>query len=353
VLELVLQQTNSTITTTILQDTSGSPLQWAISNWFLLLSSFAALFTITAYTVKTYARWRRNWRKYCCRGLPSKRIFSSGKYGYDQKTFLKDIRSVDLALAQLRTWYTDGKPILLRGVAGIGKSRLVTEFIYSLSIWRRVWTRVLMPSPHEMNSGFPPFFKRGCILFLDNLHEFRDKGNDSKLEYYIKSNRFKVVATIPAEKYDPDWGLLTRFTWHEILVENWTPQEGRRLAQTKGMKFTPSEFKGTPLSILAPDAELTRSYDLLSPGGKAVLRALKIIKTHLGCFADYDLISAIQSSDSKFEYSDFLNIISKKAFWCKIDDSKCMLADESEGFVQYDVSMNDAYRLQLVLMGRK
>lgn len=352
-LELVLQQTNSTITTTILQETGGSPGQWAMSYWLVLLPSFAALFTIATYAMRIYARWRRGWRKYYCRGLPYKRIFRSGEYGYDQKTFLKDIHSVDLALGELRTWYADGKPILLRGVPGIGKSRLVTEFIFGISAWKRFWTRVLMSTPHEMSKGFPPFFTRGCILFLDDLHEFRGKVPDSKLKLYIESNKFKVVATIPAGKYDPDWEVLSRFTWHVIPLENWTPEEGKKLAQTKGVKFTPGTFKGTPLSILAPDAELARSYDLLSRGEKGVLRALKIIKAHLGCFADYDLVSAIQSPESKFEYAHFLEIISKKGFWCKIDDSKCVLADGCEDIVQYDVSMNDAYRLQAVLMGGK
>ena len=325
---------------------------WSVSDWITLLGVIGALASIVGLPLAYLAIRKPRWRKYRCRGLPYRTIFRSGDYGYDQKTFLKDIRSVDLALEELRTWYGDCRPLLLKGAAGIGKSRLVTEFIYGLSIWRRIYVRVLMPTPHEMNIRFPPFFKRGCILFLDDLHEFRYRVDDSKLEHYVKSDGLKVIATIPAEKYDSSWELLSRFTWREILVENWTPQEGRRLAHTKGMEFAPNEFKGTPLSVLAPDTQLKRSYDLLSPGGKAVLRALKIVKTHLGCYADYDLISALQSSGSKFGHEDFLEIISK-GFWCKTDDSKCMLADGIEDFVQYNVSMSDAFVLQLVLMGGK
>lgn len=239
---------------------------WSVSDWLTLLGVIGALASIVGLPLAYLAIRKPRWRKYRCRALPYKRIFRGGDYGYDQKTFLKDVRSVDIALGKLKTWYAGGKPLLLGGAAGIGKSRLVTEFTYHLSIWRRVWTRVLMPGPHEMNSELPPFFKRGCIMFLDDLHEFRDKVKDEKLEYYIKSNRFKVIATIPTEKYDPNWELLSKFIWHETLVENWTTQEGRKLAETKGTKFAPSEFKGTPLSILAPDTQLKRSYDLLSQG---------------------------------------------------------------------------------------
>jgi hypothetical protein len=318
------------------------------TNWLTILTALAALASIATFVL---GRRRPRWRKYRCRGLPYERIFRGKEYGYDPKRFLEDVQSVDTALKEVGTWYAQStKPLLITGVIGVGKSRLTTEFIGRLSWRNRLLTRVLMPTPHELNEMFPPFFTRRCILFLSDLHEFRDKVNDSKLEFYIKSDRFRVVATMPTEKYDPSWGLVSGFTWQEVRVQNWTPQDGTKLAQIKGIKFTPTEFNGTPLSILAPDAQLKRSYDLLSPAGKSILRALKIIKAHLGCYADYDLVSALQSSENRFEYEDFLDIISKNGFWCRTDDSKYMLADGLENFVQYDVSMNDAYRLQLVLM---
>jgi hypothetical protein len=130
----------------------------------------------------------------------------------------------------------------------------------------------------------------------------------------------------------------------------WTAAEGRRLADTAKMNFELDAFTGTPLSVLAPAAEIRRSYDLLSAGGKAVLEILKIIKTHLGCFADYGLIFALQTAECRFEYPDFLALISKRGFWCKAYDSKCLLADGMEDFIPYQVSMEDAYRLQTVLI---
>jgi hypothetical protein len=290
------------------------------------------------------------WRKYRCRKLPYDRIFRGREYGYDPKTFLKDIKSVEVGLNQLKTWYKNGgEPILLKGVTGIGKSRLVTEFIGHLGMWDRLWRKVLMPTPHEMNEKFPPFFTRCCILFLNDLHEFRHSVLDSKLSFYVENKKFKVVATIPTEKYDPDWPLLSRFTWREVSLESWTPEEGRRLANIKNIAFESRTFKGTPLSVLAPDAEIKRSYELLSSGEKAVLIALKIIKAHLACFTDYELVSAMQPSVGKFDYSDFLNVVSKRGLWCKIDDSKCLLADGMEDFIPYEVSITDAYRLQIIL----
>ena len=316
-------------------------------------SAAAIVVAIVTLSVTVYLRiWKPRWRKYRCRGLPYEGIFRGKEYGYDPDTFLKKAKSVELALTRLRAWYDDnGKPLLLRGVTGVGKSRLVTEFTGSLSIGDRLRRHVLMPTPHEMNERLPPVFASGCILFLNDLHEFRDGVPDWKLRFYVEDKKFKVVATIPAEKYDPNWPVLSSFIWDEIAVEAWTPEEGRRLAEATKVRFEPASFKGTPLSVLAPDAEVKRSYELLSPGGKAVLQALKIIKVHLGCFADYDLISAIQGPGGKFDYSDFLHVISKRGFWCKTYDLRCLLADGVEDFIPYQVPIEDAYRLQVVLEG--
>jgi hypothetical protein len=291
------------------------------------------------------------WRKYRCRGLPYETLFRGEEYGYNSKTFLTDVGSVDIALKGLRTWCAEGaKPLLIKGVTGVGKSRLATEFIGRLG-WRyRLWRKVLVPTPHELSEMLPPVFTRGCILFLNDLHEFRDSIPDAKMKFYLQSKKFNVLATIPTEKYEPSWSVLSKFVWEEMSLELWTAVEGRKLADTAEMNFEPDAFTGTPLSVLAPAAEIRRSYDLLSSGGKAVLQILKIIKTHLGCFADYELISALQTAECRFEYTDFLVLISKRGFWCKTYDSKCLLADGMEDIIPYQVSMEDAYRLQTVLI---
>jgi len=209
-----------------------------------------------------------------------------------------------------------------------------------------------MPMPHELNERFPPFLTRGCVLFLNDLHEFRDDVVlDQKLRFYVEDRKFKTVATIPCEKYDSNWPVLSRFIWDEISLGTWSLEEGRRLARTKSIKLEPSTFRGTPLSVLAPDAELRRSYELLPAGGKAVLQVLKIIKSVLGCFADYELISAMQSPQGKFDHSDFQHVVSKGDVWCKTHDSRCMLADGLEDIIPYEVSSEDANRLQTVLLG--
>jgi hypothetical protein len=209
-----------------------------------------------------------------------------------------------------------------------------------------------MPRPDELAEKASPIFANGCILFLNDLHEYRGIA-DYKLQSYIQSERFSVVATIPTEKYDANWSVLSCFIWHEVNVETWTPDEGRRLARSKKITFEPRTFKGTPLSVLAPDAELKRAFELLPPGAQTILQILKIIKTHLGCFADYELISATQLPGHKFDHSDFLVIISNRGFWCKTYDSKCLLADGVEDLIPYQVSIQDAYRLQILLLGEE
>lgn len=317
---------------------------WLAANWFVVSITVAALILVYLQIKKS------RWQKYSCRKLPYNRIFRGKEYGYNPQTFLMDITSVDNVLKGLKTWYIDGsKPLLIKGVTGIGKSRLVTEFIGSLSMWDRFRRRVLMPTLHEMNEKFSLFITRGCILFLNDLHEFRDSVPDSKLSFNVENKKFKVVVTIPTEKYDSKWPVLSRFSWSEISLEPWTFEEGNRLARISNVVFEPKTFKGTLLFVLAPDAEIKRSYELLSSGGKAVLHILKIIKIHLACFADYELVSAMQSSAGIFDYSDFLDVISNKEFWCKTYDSRCLLADGMEDFIPYDVSIKDAYRLQMIL----
>jgi hypothetical protein len=322
-------------------------LSWITSNW---LTVFGVLATIAGLFLGYLAIRKPRWRKYRCRALPYARIFRGEEYGYNPRTFLKDVRTVDFALGKLETWYKgDSKPLLLKGVTGAGKSRLATEFIGRLGVRGRIWRRVLMPTPYEMSDKFPPIFTNRCILFLNDLHEFRGAVPDSKLSFYIENKKLKVVATIPTEKYDPNWEVLSRFTWHEVSLEAWASEEGRRLAEMSSVMFDLRTFRGTPLSVLAPNAELRRSYEVLSSGEKAVLRALKLIKIHLGCYADYELISTIQSPEDNFNRSDFLNVVSRGGFWCKTYDSRYLLADGLEECIPYDVSVQDAYRLQAVL----
>lgn len=323
-----------------------------MSNWLTLLEALAAIAAILGVPLAIITLRKPRWSKYRCRGLPYKILFRGEEYGYNPKTFLKDVKSVNIALKGLRTWYTAGakKPLLITGVTGVGKSRLATEFIGRLGWQYRLWRKVLVPTPHELSEMSPPIFTRGSILFLNDLQEFRDSIPDAKMKFYLESKKFKVLATIPKEKYDPNWSVLSKFIWQELSLELWTALEGKKLADTAKMNFEPDTFTGTPLSVLAPAAEIRRSYELLSPGGKAILQILKIIKTHLGCFADFELISALQTAECSFDQTDFLVLISKRGFWCKTYDSKCLLADGMDDIIPYQASMEDAYRLQTVLM---
>jgi hypothetical protein len=326
---------------------------WILSHWLILLEALAAVATILGVPLAIIALRKPRWHKYRCRGLPYGSLFRGEEYGYNSKTFLRDVKSVDIALKKLGIWYAEGtKPLLIKGVTGVGKSRLATEFIGCLGWGYRLWRKVLVPTPYELSEISLPVLSGGCILFLNDLHEFRDSSHDEKLKFYIESKKFKVVATIPTEKYDPNWSVLSKFIWEELSLPLWTVGEGRTLAHAAGMKFEPDMFKGTPLSVLAPAAEVRRSYELLSPGGKAILRVLKIIKAHLGCFADYELISALQTPECRFDYADFLSLTAKRA-WCKTYGAKYLLADGTEEIIPYQVVTEDAYRLQTVLVGEE
>jgi hypothetical protein len=153
------------------------------------------LTTIIGLFLAYLAIRKPRWRKYRCRGLPYDTLFRGEEYGYNSKTFLRDVTSVDTALKGLRTWYTKGtKPLLFKGVTGVGKSRLATEFIGRLN-WRyRLWRKVLVPTPHELSEMLPPIFTRRCVLFLNDLHEFRDIVPDAKMKFFkARNSRFSQL----------------------------------------------------------------------------------------------------------------------------------------------------------------
>jgi tetratricopeptide (TPR) repeat protein len=268
---------------------------------------------------------------------------------YEQE-FLEDAGNISVVMKRLQNWFSkDRESILLVGQIGVGKSRLVTEFLSRLPFYSRFLTRVLMPTPDEIRDSFPPLLSRKYILFLNDLHEYRGI-DDAKLKSYIQSGRFRVVATIPPEKRDPNWDVLSTFVWTEmLLIDLWHPEHGRKLAEAIGKKdYDPSTFRGTPLSVIAPDVEMRRAYEILPEGPKEVLKVLKIAKLQLGCYVDFQLVSGI--SDRELRHADFQNVVSREGFWCKTQDSKAILADGVEQFIEYEVSREDACRLQLFLM---
>jgi tetratricopeptide (TPR) repeat protein len=250
-------------------------------------------------------------------------------------------------MKRLEEWFSkDGASILLIGKIGIGKSRLVTEFLSGLSVCRRLHTRVLMPTPDEIRDKLPPLIAHRNILFLNDLHDYRGV-DDPKLAKYIDSRQFRVVATIPAEKNDPDWRILSRFVWTEqLLLSKWTNAQAEEVARLNGIEFDPAVFDGTPGSVFSPESNLKRAYEALKENGKEVLKALKIAKFHLGIPVDFELASAI--TDRELRHADFEAVVSQGE-WCKTYNAKAMLTDRAERCVDYAVSPEDAYRLQMIL----
>lgn len=329
-------------------------LEWIANNLVQILQIFTVSTTIVLIAL-AYLQWRatvkRRWRKYAVRGIPYGRIFKGKEYGYDPKTFLVDAGSLDRNLKTLEEWYAGKtKPLLVKGTTGVGKSRLVTQFLGQLGVWERLRRRVLMPTVDDLREKIPPRGANGCILFLDDLHQYRDPTVDSTLTDLLQDIRFKVVATIPSEKYDPSWPILQSYLWEEMKVQQWTEPQGKRLARTMNIAFDTAGFTGTPLSVIAPTAEIKRRFDLLPPDKKAVLESLKIIKTHLGCYAPYELASALAVPSGKFDESAFVDVTSIQKLWCKTDNSTAILADGVDESIRYDVTIGDAYGLQAVLM---
>ena len=324
---------------------------WVVSNWLAVLGVVATIVFGVLATILGYLAIRKpRWQKYRCRSLPYERMFRE-EYGYDPETFLTSVGSLERNFKTLRDWHAGKtKPLLVRGAIGSGKSRLASEFLGRLGLRERIRTRILMPTVNDMREKMPPRFVNGCILFLNDLHEFRGAVDDSKLVQLLLDKKTKILATIPDEAYDPSWSVLQSHYWQEMKVDPWTDGEGRRLAEIRNLAFDKSDFTGTPLSVIAPAAEIRRHFESLPRDRKAVLEALKVIKTHLGCFATFELASALTVPSGKFDPQAFADIIGIRKFWCKADGSAAMLADGMDDFVKYEVSVRDAYALQIALM---
>lgn len=326
---------------------------WIASNW---LTIFVVLSTVAGLYLAYLAIRKPRWKKYRCRVLPYGRIFREKEYGHDPKTFLTNVGSLDRNFRTLRDWHAGKtKPLLVKGATGVGKSRLVAEFLRELGFWERLRRRVLMPTLNDVREKLPPRFAKGCILFLNDLHEYRDPVVDSglvdsRLIQFMQNKRPKVIATIPSEVYDPSWSVLQSYLWDEVKVEQWTEDEGRRLAKARNIAFDATGFTGTPLSVIAPAAEIRRRFDLLPKDRKAVLEALKVVKAHLGCYASCELASSLTVPSGKFDNYAFTDITLRQELWCKTDNSTAMLADGVDDYIRYEVSIGDAYGLQDILM---
>jgi tetratricopeptide (TPR) repeat protein len=318
----------------------------------LSVSGWIAVLGIVATLAIGYLTLRKpRWKKYRCRGLPYDRIFREKEYGHDPKIFLTDVGSLNRNFKMIEDWHTGKtKPLLVKGTTGVGKSRFVTEFLRELSFWERLRRRVLMPTVNDVREKKPPRFARWCILFLNDIHEYRDPVNDSRLYEFIQNKRFKIIATIPSEMYDPSWSVLQSYLWDEIRVEQWTEEEGRRLAKARNIAFDVNAFTGTPLSVIAPASEMRRRFDLLPPDRKAVLESLKVIKTYLGCFTTFELASALTVPSGKFDNYAFTDVTVRQGLWCRTDSSAAILADGVSDSIRYDVSIRDALGLQDILM---
>ncbi|MFC1803580.1 tetratricopeptide repeat protein [Thermoproteota archaeon] len=250
----------------------------------------------------------QRWKKYRCRKLNTNVLFSE----YYEKKFLNEVESVKHANKKLDDWFNkkSGTPLLVLGKSGIGKTRIITQYLYNLSWFQRLYVRIFIPGENLLKKT--PYLTYASILFLDDFHSFRQFFDDDALKRIIQNKKWKVIATIPDEKYDENWDLLSSIHWTSLRVKTWTEKEGEQLAKIFEKDFKPKEFQGTPMSVIHSKEQIWREYARSEEKEKNIIKNLAYVKHFLNTMADIHLMQALTNEEiNNYEFIQF----NKKFDW--------------------------------------
>ena len=284
------------------------------------------------YKIIKYKKGR--WKKYSFDDIPIAALIPIG-YAYDNKIYIKS--PVD---NKLDKWNKEKKqPLLLIGKTGIGKSRAVIEFLNRNKFQRKI----LIPSQEDISKKKPPKYGKDYILLLNDLHYL------SNLNVYLPdlfiNERLNIIGTIPLEKYDINNELFSNIYWEKYQVKEWKKGKGRRLAQKSKTQFNINEFNGTPLSILAPNSEMSQLYARTTQIEKNFLQNLLLTKLSINSFVDYSLINILMGEDlSKSCYYKVSDI------WCIKQGKKVKLRDGYERHIDYSPTLGEIDDIKEVLI---
>lgn len=209
--------------------------------------------------------------------------------------------------AEDKMW--EGKPILLRGKMGVGKTQLATDVCCSMGL------RVLVPKKDALEQLSTAlwtrwFSKKGCILLLDDLHTLVHEVGPATSVMHVISEMVEqggsVLSTCPIGSYDQlvEWHLDNRL-FEIVDVPVWSPSEGKVLADALGIDFDPNFFDGTPASLIQGYEPKRMVYRSLDPDARKVLRAMKLLylagmltaETHPSIHELRDAANILQISD--------------------------------------------------------
>jgi len=306
-------------------------VQWVASHWkdyLNIIVSLAVFLSITGGAIWRYFQRRKKyWKCHKSNNLPIRQLITEN-YEY------QDIYLTVPANEKLGELFKEGtKNILLKGPSGVGKSRLIIEFLSGLEKKRNVY---ILDSIDVDTKGPPPRC-RGSIIILDDLYNF--ESIESRINLLLRDERFTIIATVPDKKYRPDKELYAPRFWQYLTLDEWSEEKGNELAEKCGKEFNKSEFKGTPLSILAPLSQMQALYSRAPEKEQVALRTLKMLKDWLGCFVDSEFVV-----DASKEVTDAKAVINVCAAWCLEKDGRHIMRDEHDEAIDQTFKLdNGAY----------
>ncbi|MCK5168540.1 MAG: tetratricopeptide repeat protein, partial [Bacteroidales bacterium] len=173
------------------------------------------------------------------------------------------------------------KKILLKGVTGLGKTRSAYEIIKEFGA--KSYFVVLPSRGIKLPIWIPKnffFFKRKIILYLDDLDKFIGEKTDITNiinEFKKNSKDLIVIATCREEEFE----ILEKDKINEkfkiVELDNFSIEDGEKLAKSVGEEFNPQEFDGTPGSIVLDSPRKKKYWEDFDESEKNLLRAIKLL----------------------------------------------------------------------------
>ena len=259
------------------------------------------------------------------------------KQFYAVRTYAKKLKQENFKIPEYDPYYLikpshdeiinqiqkSNKKILIKGMSGLGKTRMVFEVIKELEKNDKYFVVMPLEQGIELPIWVPKdlfFFKRKFILVFDDLDKYiKNKINVEGIisEFEKNSNYIIVIATCRDEEFEilKKKRVVEDLNFKLIEQGSWSHEEGISLANTLKKEFNQEKFDGTPGSIVLDYPLKAIYYDRFTKSEKNILRSIKLLELSNIFFPQIELVKNVY--ENVFEshedfYTDFNNLKTNK-----------------------------------------